>query len=272
MLPSMGTEQAEYIGVSELAAAVGEELAEIRDFDRRMKSGATEIPTQRTIRFYLEKGLLPKPSKRLGQTLVFGRVHLLHLLVIKKLQADGVPLSAIPDVLKKKGKTEAQLEELLKQDVQTFRNRRSLDEYRQRTGHTDDSDLVVSFARAADPPRQDIFTASPRQEFDEEPQGERLPEGERPHASGAKSYLKSLLSRSPKPAARPPVQREAEEPLPDVLFSMSSSYDLPEPTALWSRHEPARGLEVNISRDYEPPSDEQAKAKLLEKLRNILGL
>lgn len=258
----MAISDVEYIGVSELAAAVGDALSESAEVDRRMKSGATEIPTERTIRFYLEKGLLPKPSKRLGQTLVFGRVHLLLLLVIKKLQAEGVPLSAIPDILKKKGKTEAQLEELLGDDVEIFRDRRELDDFRQRTGHTDDSDVVVSFARAA----------APRQELSDEPP-ERLPATETP-ASGAKSYLKSLLSRSPRTPAPQSVQRETEEEQEDVaLFSrVSPPPSATPPPERWTRHEPAHGVEINISDDYEPPTDEQGKARLIEKIRKILGL
>src|SRR5687767_9931555 len=251
----MTTDNVEYIGVSELAAAVGEALSEIAEVDRRMKSGATEIPTERTIRFYLEKGLLPKPSKRLGQTLVFGRIHLLYLLVIKKLQADGVPLSGIPDILKKKGKTEAQLEELLKEEVQIFRSRRSLDEFRERTGHTDDSDVFDWFAQAA----------APMQQFSDEPPAQRPPAEGTP-ASEAKSYLKSLLSRS----ARRPAQQmpgEAEEPEIEVLYSLA-----PPSPARWTRHQPAPGVEINIHDDYEPPTDEKEKARLLEKLRKILGL
>ena len=259
----MVSDDVEYIGVSELAAAVGEVLSEIAEVDRRMKSGATEIPSERTIRFYLEKGLLPKPGKRLGQTLVFGRVHLLHLLVIKKLQADGVPLSAIPDMLKKRGKTEAHLQELL-DDLEFLGSSQDLDNYRRRTGDTDASDVVAS-------PQASLLSWSFRETPAEPPPAEQPPP-EETSASQAKSYLKSLLSRSPKPAVRQRRQRKAEEPLPDTLFSISPTYDLPEPTALWSRHEPARGLEVNISHDYQPPTDEQGKAKLLEKLRNILGL
>ena len=251
----MTTGSAEYIGVSELAQAAEAVLSEIGEVDRRMKSGATEIPTERTIRFYLEKGLLPKPSKRLGQTLVFGRIHLLHLLVIKKLQADGVPLSAIPDILKKKGKTEAQLEELLKEEVQIFRSRRRLDEFRGQTGHADDSDVFEWFAQAA----------APMQQFSEEPPA-RQPPVESAPASEAKSYLKSLLSRSARRRAAQ-IPREAEEPELEVLYSLA-----PPSPARWTRHQPAPGVEINIHDDYEPPADEEGKARLLEKLRKILGL
>lgn len=252
----MATDDAEYIGVSELARAVGDALSEIAEVDRRMKSGATEIPTERTIRFYLEKGLLPKPSKRLGQTLVFGRVHLLHLLVIKKLQADGVPLSAIPDILKKKGKTEAHLEELLKDDVAVFGSQADPLDVQQRPDHIDDPIPLTSFAQSIRP-RKVINAES----------SEPIPEKE-PFASEARSYLKSLLSRSPKPTLPKSTQRVAERAENDILFSRMPP---PEP-ARWIRHELVDGLEINISDDYEAPTDEQEKAKLIEMLRKILGL
>ena len=248
----MAVTPGEYIGVSELAAAVGEALSEIGETDRRMKSGATEIPTERTIRFYLEKGLLPKPSKRLGQTLVFGRVHLLHLLVIKKLQADGVPLSAIPDVLKKRGKTETQLQEFL-DDLGFVGSIQELDAFQQRTGRIEDVD---SLKQVAEPIWQS---------------GAESPEPPQAPASGAKSYLKSLLSRSSRSQARQPTQRKTEEPIDETFYSVSPPPDFEEPVR-WARYEPAVGLEVSISGDYEIPDDEQGKAKLLEKLRQILGL
>lgn len=275
----MAIADSEYIGVSELAAAVGAALSEIAEADRRMKSGATEIPSERTIRFYLEKGLLPKPSKRLGQTLVFGRVHLLQLLVIKKLQADGVPLSVIPDVLKKKGKTETQLEELL--------------------GGSDDpdrSDEEASFLEEADTTLRSVASqiadASPTSFASEGYEGSEVPNQRRrvsrfsveppktrhaepvqptelpiaqttPPASETKSFLRSLLSRSTRSASP---QRTGEESELEIQFSLMTAQE-PE---RWTRHEVADGLEINISERYKPPADEQGKKKLLETLRKIL--
>lgn len=278
----MAIGDAEYIGVSELAAAVGAALSEIAEADRRMKSGATEIPSERTIRFYLEKGLLPKPKKRLGQTLVFGRVHLLQLLVIKKLQADGVPLSVIPDVLNKKGKTETQLEELL--------------------GGSDDldrSDEEASFVDEADTTLRSVASqiadASPTSFASEGYEGSEIPNQRRrvsrfsveppktrhaepvqptelplvqatPPASETKSFLRSLLSRSPRSESPQSAQRSGEESELEIQFSLMTA---PEP-ARWTRHTPADGLEINISDHYEPPTDEHGKAKLIETLRKIL--
>jgi hypothetical protein len=46
----------------------------------------------------------------------------------------------------------------------------------------------------------------------------------------------------------------------------------PTSPAKWTRHEPAHGLEINISDDYEPPEDEQGKTRLLETIRMVLGI
>lgn len=245
----MADDDVEFIGVSELAEAVGEALSEIAETDRRMKSGATEIPSERTIRFYLEKQLLPKPAKRFGQTLVFGRIHLLHLLVIKKLQADGVPLSAIPDILKKKGRTEDQLEELLKEDVDIFGSVAAL------------PPAAMSMSYES-PPREDGDAPEPRRQSY---QAER---------KKAKSFLEGLIG------AVPPRKRQSSVPLkmvaapqpdPDIAFSLAEIQAPPEP-AKWTRHELLPGLEINISDDYKAPTDDTTKANLLATLRKILGI
>ena len=260
----MANDGPEYTGVSELAEAVGVALSEIADGDRRMKSGATEIPSERTIRFYLDKQLLPKPTKRVGQTLVFGRIHLLHLLVIKKLQADGVPLSAIPDILKKKGRTEEQLEKLLDEDVQIFRSRRDLDEFRRRTGHTDDSDVVASMPQA-----MSLSYELPEESPEAPAPPTRSLQSERKEA---KSFLEGLIG-APLRRRREvsPPQMMARPPKSDVSFSMAE-FGAPQGPAKWTRHELLPGLELNISDDYEPPKDDRQKTNLLEKLRKILGL
>ena len=279
--PLMAISNAEYIGVSDLAAAVGEALSEIAKVDRRMKSGATEIPSERTIRFYLEKGLLPKPSKRLGQTLVFGRVHLLTLLVIKKLQSDGVPLSAIPGILKKSGRTEAQLEGLLggessrpvtdidgdtsPMDLAMATRQRTVlrstsSEPQPQTGSTDGS---TGSANPDQRPRAHRVIIEPRKTPPAETTATPLAAAP-PPGGEAKSFLKSLLSRSAKPQSQATEKKEDFE----VLFSKAS----PTSPAKWMRHEPTPGLEINISDDYEPPADEQGKAKLLETIRRVLGL
>jgi DNA-binding transcriptional MerR regulator len=48
----------------------------------------------RTVRYYVQRGLLPAPEFR-GRDTQYGRGHLLRLLAIKRLQQAGLPLDAI---------------------------------------------------------------------------------------------------------------------------------------------------------------------------------
>ena len=70
----------------------------------------SEVPTQRTIRYYARHGLLEKPVGWRGRAALYGPKHLLALLAIKRLQARGESLDAIQEVLA--GAREAELEKL----------------------------------------------------------------------------------------------------------------------------------------------------------------
>ncbi len=54
-----------------------------------------EIPSERTIRFYTTEGLIDEPAGMLGHMALYGRRHLLQLLAIKRLQAEGASLEQI---------------------------------------------------------------------------------------------------------------------------------------------------------------------------------
>ena len=54
----------------------------------------TEVPNGRTIRYYATIGLLDRPYTT-GRTVRYGRRHLLQLVAIKRLQAQGLPLADV---------------------------------------------------------------------------------------------------------------------------------------------------------------------------------
>src|SRR6476620_3758442 len=54
-----------------------------------------EVPDRRTIRYYTTIGLLDRPAEMRGRTAFYSRRHLLQLVAIKKLQAEGNSLSEI---------------------------------------------------------------------------------------------------------------------------------------------------------------------------------
>jgi DNA-binding transcriptional MerR regulator len=101
-----------YIGVAELA----EESARILQGSGPLqeKATVTEIPDERTIRYYLTEGLISPAEEKQGTASVFGYRHLLQLLVIKKLQAEHLPIRKIKEIVS--DRRERDLERLLGDD------------------------------------------------------------------------------------------------------------------------------------------------------------
>ncbi len=67
-------------------------------------------PNERLIRYYTTLGLLDRPAELRGRTAYYGVRHLLQLLAVKALQAQGTPLQEIQVTLA--GRTQGELEEL----------------------------------------------------------------------------------------------------------------------------------------------------------------
>ena len=99
-----------YVGVAGLAEEAARILAE-SGAARQGRGTVTELPDERTVRYYLAEGLIPPAEEKQGTASVFGFRHLLQLLVVKKLQSEGLPIRAIRELVT--GKTERQLERLL---------------------------------------------------------------------------------------------------------------------------------------------------------------
>lgn len=57
------------------------------------------VPDRRTIRYYTTLGLLDRPAAMEGRTALYGRRHLLQLVAIKRLQAEGLGLTQIQERL-----------------------------------------------------------------------------------------------------------------------------------------------------------------------------
>jgi len=96
--------------VTELAQEAARILAE-SGLAQQARGTVTELPDERMVRYYLTEGLIPPADEKQGTASVFGFRHLLQLLVVKKLQADHLPIRAIRELVA--GKTERQLERLL---------------------------------------------------------------------------------------------------------------------------------------------------------------
>jgi DNA-binding transcriptional MerR regulator len=102
-----------YIGVVELANQAARILAEIGTTQDR--GTVSEMPDERTLRYYLAEGLLSPATEKQGTASVFGYVHLLQLLVVKKLQSEHLPIRKIKELVN--GRTERELERLLGLDA-----------------------------------------------------------------------------------------------------------------------------------------------------------
>jgi DNA-binding transcriptional MerR regulator len=101
--------QTKYVGVAELAGEVARILSESGLAQER--GTVSEVPDERTIRYYLTEGLLSPAEDKQGTASVFSHRHLLQLLVVKKLQSEHLPIRKIRDLVA--GRTERELERLL---------------------------------------------------------------------------------------------------------------------------------------------------------------
>ena len=98
-----------YVGVAWLASEAAKILTGSGLAQER--GTVTEVPDERTVRYYLTEGLVSPAEEKQGTASVFGYRHLLQLLVVKKLQAEHLPIRKIRDLVD--GRTERELERLL---------------------------------------------------------------------------------------------------------------------------------------------------------------
>lgn len=101
--------QTKFVGVAELASEAARILSESGLAQAR--GTVSEVPDERTIRYYLTEGLLSPAEEKQGTASVFSHRHLLQLLVVKKLQSEHLPIRKIRDLVA--GRTERELERLL---------------------------------------------------------------------------------------------------------------------------------------------------------------
>jgi DNA-binding transcriptional MerR regulator len=98
-----------YVGMPEFVRVSEDILAELGIEQQR--GTVSLVPDERTIRYYLSEGLIQSTDEKQGTASVFGYLHLLQLVAIKKLQAEHLPIRKIRELVA--GKDEQQLESLL---------------------------------------------------------------------------------------------------------------------------------------------------------------
>jgi DNA-binding transcriptional MerR regulator len=96
--------------IDELTGRVAEALCE-HGYAGVASGRVRDVPDLRTIRYYTTLGLLDRPSAMRGRTGLYGRRHLVQLVAIKRLQAQGLSLVQVQDRLV--GLSDAALQTLL---------------------------------------------------------------------------------------------------------------------------------------------------------------
>ena len=98
-----------YIGLPEFARVAGQIVSDMQLEQER--GTVTNVPDERTIRYYLAEGLIQAPEEKQGTASVFGYLNLLQIITVKKLQAEHLPIRKIRELVA--GKSEQELETLL---------------------------------------------------------------------------------------------------------------------------------------------------------------
>jgi DNA-binding transcriptional MerR regulator len=98
-----------YVGLPAFAQT-GERILSELELEQE-RGTVTNVPDERTIRYYLAEGLIQSPEEKQGTASVFGYMNLLQLVAIKKLQAEHLPIRKIRELVA--GKSEQELETLL---------------------------------------------------------------------------------------------------------------------------------------------------------------
>jgi DNA-binding transcriptional MerR regulator len=83
--------------IEELRAAVAAALAD--GYDGPPNGRVRDVPDQRTIRYYTTLGLIDRAAEMRGRTALYCTRHLVQLVAIKKLQAQGLSLAEVQQAL-----------------------------------------------------------------------------------------------------------------------------------------------------------------------------
>jgi len=85
------------VTIDELVSLLGELLPQLVGEQERYK--VTSVPTVRTIRHYISKGLVDKPLRYEGPVALYGYRHLLQIVVVKHLQANHFQIKKIREII-----------------------------------------------------------------------------------------------------------------------------------------------------------------------------
>lgn len=251
MLTKTKKKRFEYLGVKELSMAAERILKQLHQ--GQSKNTVSDFPNERTIRFYLSEGLLPTSKKKRGQSTVFGYLHLVSLLVIKKLQSEGLPISVIKSLIP--GKSVSELERLLGERILVFTDQDAFNSFIETPGKEDGEDVIVlSDSRA----REDYLRGLRKK-------------------GGPTANLENLLFKhheedietvfSPRNVLHSPNKDPKKDQKGDDFETGSA-----EPTTVqdWRRTKIAEGVEIHTARLYRLPESELEQQSLFHSIEKAL--
>ncbi|MHC4398691.1 MAG: helix-turn-helix domain-containing protein [Planctomycetota bacterium] len=84
--------------IDRLAHIVAEALGTAA-YEGQRSARVRDVPDKRTIRYYTTLGILDRPLEMRGRVAYYGRRHVMQIVAIKRLQAKGLPLVEVQQVL-----------------------------------------------------------------------------------------------------------------------------------------------------------------------------
>ena len=229
-----------FVGVAELTeqtARIVEQIAPVQE-----RGTVSEVPDERTIRYYLAEGLLSPAEEKQGTSSVFGYRHLLQLLAVKKLQAENFPIRKIRELVFER--KERDLERLLGIGTEAVGARNEAIRYLE--------GLLTQPARTAPAPQPPTFVASSDQSS---------------NAAGGLNAAPAMMMRY----ERGPRQESSTGPL--AIEAGVDSGSLPPfsiDAGRWDRIVIEPGLELQLRSDYKAPAEGKALRRLARLILEVI--
>ncbi len=233
--------KSKYYGVQQLVEAASNVLAS--GVAPQEKKTVSELPDERTVRFYISQSLLPEAKKE-GRQKVFTDLHLFALLAIKKLQSDGLPITIIRSLIE--NRSEEELRTLLGEQLTVFTDEASLRKHIQDNPDSISEEIVV------------LNEPEARAEF---------LEGRTKNK--AQEYLESLLASRQKPSRSPvasPAHPRRSSPSPPPSPPLSTLFREEN----WRHFKIVPGVELHIEASYRGPKSENEKHSIADAIERIL--
>jgi DNA-binding transcriptional MerR regulator len=249
-------------GVAELANAAAQVLGSISlQQSRRLVS---DIPNERTIRYYLSEGLLPPADSTEGTASIFGFRHLITLIAIKHLQAREIPIRTIKRILTDLNADG--LERLLGEEVRVSFDARDADSARAR------GEDVVAIAD-----HQEIrdLLSRPRAEFERTRLVRNTPDDMPRQSQASQAYMAPPQSMTTERGVHPDRPQSAAPAFLEPTRATAPTAETHamdsagEASRVWERFPVQPGVELQISPDS--GLDEPSKRKFMDAVKDLLN-